>query len=504
LKTKTYTLNYLLFAFAIIFSTTLSAQWAQVGIDIDGEFAGDQSGYAVSTSDDGRTVAIGAPHNSGNGFYAGHVRVYKWNGIIWVQLGNNINGKAPGDQSGYAISISADGETVSIGAYYNDGNGDIAGHVRIYKWNEPNWTQLGNDIDGEFAYDQSGYSVSLSASGEAVAIGAPANDESGFEAGNVRIYKWSGSSWLQLGNNINGEAIDDYSGGSVSMSDDGITVAIGASGNDGNGTDAGHVRIFKWNGTSWIQLGSDIDGEAIDDYSGGSVSMSDDGLTVAIGASGNDGNGTDAGHVRIYKWNGTNWVQKGNDIDGEFPGDESGHSVSMSANGETVAIGAPLNNGNGAAAGNVRIYNWNGANWIQSGDDIDGEAEDDLSGASVSMSADGETVAIGAIYNAGNGSDAGHVRIFNVNGGTGSVFENSFDKNLLVYPNPSSGDFSIDLGLEYESANIIITNVLGQVIYSTTMTQSKVLNLSLTEPAGVYFVSIETDYDKGVVQLIIE
>ena len=88
---------------------------------------------------------------------------------------------------------------------------------------------------------------------------------------------------------------------SVSLSSDGTTVAIGATGNDGNGNNAGHVRIYEYSSGSWTQLGADIDGEAADDNSGMSVSLSSDGTTVAIGATGNDGNGNDAGHLRVLR-----------------------------------------------------------------------------------------------------------------------------------------------------------------------------------------------------------
>jgi len=71
--------------------------------------------------------------------------------------------------------------------------------------------------------------------------------------------------------------------------------------NDGNGSNAGHVRIYKNINGTWTQQGADIDGEAADDWSGRSVSLSSDGSTVAIGAKQNDGNGSLAGHVRIYK-----------------------------------------------------------------------------------------------------------------------------------------------------------------------------------------------------------
>ena len=93
--------------------------------------------------------------------------------------------------------------------------------------------QLGSDIDGEVAYDWSGYSVSLDSDGDRVAIGAYGNDGTGSNAGQVRIYSWDGSSWSKLGSDIDGEAAGDFSGTSVSLDSDGDRVAIASSSNDG-------------------------------------------------------------------------------------------------------------------------------------------------------------------------------------------------------------------------------------------------------------------------------
>jgi hypothetical protein len=327
-----------------------------------------------------------------------------------IQKGLDVDGEAAGDQSGSSISMP-DANTIAIGATWNDANGSNAGHVRIYSWNGTAWIQKGLDIDGEAAGDQSGSSISMP-DVNTVAIGAPYNDANGSNAGHVRIYSWDGTAWIQKGLDIDGEAAGDLSGVSVSMPDTN-TLAIGATWNGSNGSNAGHVRIYEWNGTAWIQKGLDIDGEAAFDYSGVSVSMPD-ANTVAIGAPNNDGNGSNAGHVRIYSWNGTAWVQKGLDIDGEAANDWSGYSVSM-PDTNTIAIGAPYNDANGSDAGHVRIYSWNGTAWVQKGLDIDGEAANDWSGYSVSMP-DTNTIAIGAPYNDANGSDAGHVRIYSWNG----------------------------------------------------------------------------------------
>jgi hypothetical protein len=349
-------LNTLLVLTMSLSSLAQVGLYTQLGADIDGEAAGDYSGHSVSLSADGTILAIGADGNDGNGTSSGHVRVYELSNSSWSQLGADINGEAADDLSGWSVSLSDDGTIVAIGAYLNDGNGASAGHVRVYGYSSGSWSQLGADIDGEVAYDKSGEAVSLSGDGTIVAIGAKNNAGNGSWSGHVRVYGYSSGAWSQLGADIDGEVVGDYSGYSVSLSSDGTTVAIGAPYNDGNGSNSGHVRVYGYSNSSWSQLGSDINGEAVDDYSGRSVSLSDDGTIVAIGATNNSGNGTWSGHVRVYGYSNGIWSQLGADIDGEAAGDYSGHSVSLSADGTIVAIGAGSNNGNGTSSGHVRVY----------------------------------------------------------------------------------------------------------------------------------------------------
>ncbi|QNJ20342.1 putative cadherin domain-containing protein [Synechococcus sp. A18-25c] len=408
--------------------------FTQLGPDIDGEAGGDESGHRVSLSSDGSVVAIAAPFNDGNGTDSGHTRIYQWDSASssWNQLGSDIDGEAAGDRSGHrrGVALSSDGSVVAIGAQLNDGNGSDSGHTRIYQWDSASssWNQLGSDIDGEAAGDYSGGSVSLSSDGSVVAIGAANNDGNGTRSGHTRIYQWdsASSSWNQLGSDIDGEAAFDGSGACVSLSSDGSVVAIGAPDNDGNrhtGSNKGHTRIYQWDSasSSWNQLGSDIDGEADGDRSGLRVSLSSDGSIVAIGATQNNANGSQSGHTRIYKWDSasSSWNQLGSDIDAEAAGDYSG-TVSLSSDGSVVAIGAHHNDGNGTSAGHTRIYQWDSASssWNQLGSDIDGEAAGDNSGVSVSLSSDGSAVAIGAPHNhglgPGTGVRAGHVRVFSL------------------------------------------------------------------------------------------
>ena len=365
----------------------------------------DNSGRSVSLSSDGTRVAIGATGSSPG---KGQVRIYDWTDGAWVQTGSDIDGEAAGDRFGTSVSLSSDGTRVAIGATNNDGSFSNAGHVRVYDLKDGAWVQTGSDIDGEAAGDLFGASVSLSSDGTRVAIGARFNDGGGSNSGHVRIYDWNGTAWVQTGSDIDGEAAVDYSGSSVSLSSDGTRVAIGAERNDGadeTSSARGHVRIYDLKDGAWVQAGSDIDGEAADDYSGSSVSLSSDGTRVAIGADGHD---DDKGQVRVYDLTEGAWVQAGSNIDGAAADDTFGSSVSLSSDGTRVAIGAE---GNDNFAGGVRVYDWTDGAWVQAGSDIDGKAEYDRSGSSVSLSSDGTRVAIGALYNDGSFSNAGHVRV---------------------------------------------------------------------------------------------
>jgi hypothetical protein len=394
-------------------SADAQADWNQVGADIDGEAVNDYSGYSVATNAVGDTVIIGAPFNDVNGSNSGHARVFTLTDGAWVQVGADINGEAAFDQSGLSVAMNAAGDTVIIGANGNDGNGNNSGHARVFTLTDGAWVQVGADIDGENAGDLSGYSVAMNAAGDTVIIGAYGNDDNGNGSGHARVFTLTGGAWVQVGADIDGEAEFDWSGWSVAMNAAGDTVIIGATGNDDNGNASGHVRVYELTGGVWVQVGADIDGEAANDESGWSVAMNAVGDTVIIGAHRNDGNGTDAsGHARVFTLTDGAWVQVGADIDGENDYDESGHSVAMNAVGDTVIIGALNNAGNGNNSGQARVFTLTDGAWVQVGDDIDGENADDNSGSSVAMNSSGYAVIIGAPYNDGNGDGSGHARVF--------------------------------------------------------------------------------------------
>jgi hypothetical protein len=349
-----------------------SGHRAQFGQTIYGDATDDTFGKSVDITPDGMTIVCASPGNWPNDDRPGYVKVFSLEGDSdlgtdnWMQIGQDIIGEANGDRFGWSVSISSDGKTIAVGAPSNNGiNGVDSGHVRVYRLMDDgtSWEQIGQDIDGEAAGDWSGRSVSLSADGSTVAIGAPYNDNNGDDSGQVTVY-WmdgEGSSWERLGQSMYGSNANDQFGLSISLSSNSNTLAIGSPGGG-----AGYVRVFSLtsgdktnDAKTWKQTGQDIFGDEDGDEFGYSVSLSGDGLTIAVGAAW-DGemNGENSGSVSVYQMeeSESNWIQIGDDIDGEAADDESGLIVSLSADGNKVAIGSPYNDVNDSWTGHVRVY----------------------------------------------------------------------------------------------------------------------------------------------------
>ncbi len=392
-------------------------------------------------------------------------------------------------QTGYSVSLSDDGTVLAVGTPY-DGNG--AGTVSIYKNTSNVWTKIGTSIFGDAVDANNGLSVSLSNDGNIVAIGAPGNDSNAAynQRGHVRIFRNVGNVWTQVGGTINGLTNYGFSGWNVSLSDDGTVVAIGAFNDQG-----GSVRIYKNNSNVWNQIGSVIKGEVGSQDFGVSVSISGDGSIVAIGGSHNTAATNYKGRVSIYRNIANVWTQIGANIDGA-PLSGSGTSVSLSNDGSMVAIGGTIYDN---SRGQSKIFKNISGNWIQIGNDINGAAIGDFSSYSVSLSNDGSVVAMGSRYADNNNViNSGHVRIF----GLQSILKTDdfILQNFTVSPNPTTDFVTITLqkNLVLEKVNIYTT--LGQLIKSSTASVISVQDLT----KGNYYFEIITNKGKATKKIIVE
>ena len=297
-------------------------------------------------------------------------------------------------------------------------------------------TQIGNDIDGIAAGDGSGI-VSFSNDGTVVAIGGPGNDDAGADAGHVRVFENSTGNWVQIGNTITGEVAGDNFGASLSLSSNGSILAIGAPYNDDGGDNAGHVRVFENSSGDWVKIGNTIYGEAAGDYFGISVSISENGNILAIG----EDRGPNwfepqygsIGFVHLYENISGTWTQIGDTINTEIT---NLTNVSLSSDGSTVAI---FGKGDyyfvlGGYIGFVNIFKNISGSWTQVGSTFSGGFYNIIS--DVSLSNDGSKLAIGGIS----------TKVYEIIGNDWNLFNESIElTNIYEFPGQVdiSGDGSL-------------------------------------------------------------
>ncbi len=472
-------------------------QWTQLGQTTYGN-PKDNFGYSSALSADGNRFVIGAHQWGTDPSESGYLQVYQWNGSQWMQMGNDMNANfgVPYEAFGWSVSISADGNRVAGGSYKASGE---RGYVQVYEWSGNDWVKLGGKISGEDAEDRSGWSIALSGDGNRLAIGSPWNDDSGTRTGQVRVYQFNGSNWVQMGNDIYGTNSSEYQLGlSVSLSFNGERLVAG--GVSSNSIASGEVRVYKWSNNNW-----DTEfGEWEPRNFGLSVSISADGNKVAVGAP-TAGNGTiKPGVVKIYQLiSDSGWVKMGDNIWGEAEDDRFGWSVSLSADGNTVAIGAPEGN----ESGYVWVFKWNGSAWEKFGNDIEQQFQFPWSGTSfynlgkeVSLSSDGNRVLIAEDYNSSR-DGAIHVYEYKLSSGINDNPDNqnfiasiSTDGERLYMNSAVQGIITLDL-----------YNLIGQCLFTQKRhIQSQIQEVFTLEeiPQGIYLAKISHEAKVQIAKIV--
>ncbi|HWO20905.1 MAG TPA: hypothetical protein VNO30_19195 [Kofleriaceae bacterium] len=435
----------------------------------------DSFGRSVALSADGSTLAVGADGEAspaagigGNQVYnnapsTGAVYVYTWSGTTWSQQAYvKASNTGADDKFGWSVALSADGSTLAVGAWKeaslatgiggNEADNSVygAGAVYVYTRSGATWSQQAYvKASNTGADDEFGWSVTLSADGSTLAVGAlgensaargiggdEADNSAGY-AGAVYVYTRSGTTWSQQAYvKASNTAAGDEFGWSVALSADSATLAVGALGEnsaargiggdeaDNSAGNAGAVYVYTRSGTTWSQQAYvKASTTGVGDEFGSSVALSADGSTLAVGALGEasaargiggdeaDNSAEKAGAVYVYTRSGTTWSQQAYvKASNTGAADEFGSSVALSANGSTLAVGARdeasaargiggnQSDNSAEYAGAVYVYTRSGTTWSQQAYvKASNTGAGDLFGGSVALPADGSTLAVGAI-----------------------------------------------------------------------------------------------------------
>ncbi len=315
-------------------------------------------GGVVSLSDDGGTIAIAHKDANGGPHY---VAIFRWRNSQWEAVGDTESDEER-NSFPLGIALSGDGSTIVATG---------VGVVRAYRVEGMTLNRLGGDIS--FEPSEGWISNAISDDGKVIAIGRQ-GDEGGYGTGEgkVYVYEWSGSSWEQKGETFEG-ASRLYTGSSVSLNESGSRVAIGSPGSKHFDTGEGRVDIFEWTGTEWARLGNPIQGTTWYEQLGQAIDLDKAGDTLGI-AGGIDPGGTDLdipreerGRVKIYDWNGNQWVLRGAELIRYRTVGFRDDQFSISGDGDSfiVRLGEIAEDSTFDFQHKPPIYDWSGNNWLE-------------------------------------------------------------------------------------------------------------------------------------------
>ncbi len=327
--------------------------WQQLGNTIDSGGLNLGLGFSISLNEIGDIIGIGVLDENS-------LRVYEYDGTSWNQLGGNITGIAI-SEFGHSVALNASGNRI-VGSSTGYDSPPIfeTGLVEVYEFNGSDWIQLGQSIIGE-NQDQLGFRVAINDSGSSIAVQSIGyQSPNGENIGLTRIYELQSNSWIQKGQDLLGDSAPNGNKGvGLAMNSEGNIVAVGSPGYNWNLLNDGIVETFEYIGDSWTQIGQTLIGPEEYDNFGSAVDFSDNGEFMVVGARQvvpGTGNISGKGYANVYRFFNNNWVQVGDSIIGEDIDDISGNTVSMSNNGSIIAIGSPNNDDGGFNGGQIRVY----------------------------------------------------------------------------------------------------------------------------------------------------
>ena len=350
---------------------------------------GSYYGNAIAVSSDGSTLAVGSQSEGG----AGAVRIYVRSGSSWSSTPQySLSSGVSSSYFGCSVALSSNGNTLAVGSFgYSSNNGA----VYVYTRTGSSWYLQSSPITSGATGGNFGISVALSSDGNIMAVGSNLEDSG---AGAVRVYSRSGSSWSQIGT----QPITGLNGGSfgysVSLSSDGNTLIVGAY---ADGAVGGRVYVFK-NSTGIYGQESYRTINKLNSSYGYAVALSSDGNTMAISSIGET---SGAGAVRIYT-NGAYWSTQGSPLTGSGAANANfGSSLSISSDGDTLAVGCPGENN-----GTVYIYRRKSGVWTLNNTETISVSNSSF-GNAVALSTDATTLAIASYTESSN---AGAVRVYSI------------------------------------------------------------------------------------------
>lgn len=250
-------------------------------------------GVSVALQDD--LLVVGAPGDDDGASRSGSVYVFRRDTTGWEEL-DKFGASDPGQGDIFGFSVAIDGDLIAVGAYEDDDGADGAGSAYVFRRSGDQWNQEDKLVSNAPTMDAR-LGLSLDVSGNTVAVGAPFEDAVGVDSGSVYLFRGGPGGWSQLTRLTPSDGgADDEFGHSVALS--GTRLVVGARVRDSVAEDAGSAYVFQENG-SWVEIERLLasDGGSFN-YLGAAVAFS--GETTVVGAWGDDNQGEDSGSAYVF------------------------------------------------------------------------------------------------------------------------------------------------------------------------------------------------------------
>ena len=366
--------------------------------------------FGCSSAIDGNWLVMGAKGDTYYGSGSGAAYVYHFENGSWVQHSKLLSDSGNNDDDfGYSVAIS--GYNIIIGAPGDDDNGYNVGSAYIFNYNGTNWTQTTelHAIDGASS-DYYGYCVDIS--GDYAIIGAYGDDDNGSKSGSAYIYKLENGTWSHDTKLTasNGSAEDNY-GLAVCIDDD--FVIVGAEREDSRGNNSGLAYIYHLQNGNWLERWTIYGADTWNGENFG-IAVDLDNRYAVIGATGQDDNGVDSGCAYVFRYLNEAWYQQDKIVPSDGAEDARfGSSVAISGN--SVIVGASMADAQGMMSGAAYLFQLDSGSWIEQKQLLptDG-ASMDFAGGAVSIS--GDIVVVDCQRDDSGSNDAGAGYVFNISG----------------------------------------------------------------------------------------
>ena len=388
----------------VVFVYDWTATTQQAKVQSSDIAAGDYLSYSVAI--DGGTMVAGAHKEATGGAEAGAAYVFTRSGTTWSQQAKLV-ASDPQVYDNFGYSVAIDGDTIVVGAYFEDTGAANAGAAYVFTRSGTSWSQQAKiQTSDALSGDQFGQSVSID--GDTIVGGTPFLDTGGTNAGAAYVFTRSGTTWSQQAK-IQSSDIQLNDNFGISVAIDGDTMVAGARYESTGGTSAGAAYVFTRSGTSWSQQAK-IQASDIAAYDNFGISVAIDGDTVVVGAYFEDTGGTSAGAAYVFTRSGTTWSQQAKIQASDVQlGDLTGHSVAI--DGDTMVVGAYKEDTGASDAGAAYVFTRSGTTWTQAKKLVasDAQASDEF-GFSVDIS--NNTVVVGTYKEDTGGDSAGAAYTF--------------------------------------------------------------------------------------------